>query len=414
LFQYTFGPGELAGIDPGLSQSQLVGINLVLSIVPLVLALFALFSEWGRFLAMLWLAIQIAFLQQSVRTPFAQAGVGGVFQPALFRQIILYVLAIVLIMLALRLLLFWERRRLNAIDVLVVLVLALAAGLITWSVGQSYLQQAQALLPTQQGINLLSLSYSLVVSAYVVVIAIVLALVLAGANTLFQRRYLWLRRVENLVETLMVLAITLGALLLLNSIGNQNQYLASSMLTTRILGANLPNLSLRNQYVLDGLFVCLLLIYGSILARERWNRSFSHTERFLVLLSGCVFFLILASPGKNSVLPLILSTIRQLSGHSLLIFPAGHIIAISILIAALISVSWFTRSKNIVDRIVLIVLFSAAALCAVAYYFSDFPFQLIVGLMLLTIGALVAARIERVQQEPVADKSSPETVLPAT
>jgi hypothetical protein len=109
-----------------------------------------------------------------------------------------------------------------------------------------------------------------------------------------------------------------------------------------------------------------------------------------------------------------LSTIRQLSGHSLLIFPAGHIIAISILIAALISVSWFTGSKNIVDRIVLIVLFSAAALCAVAYYFSDFPFQLIVGLMLLTIGALVAARIERVQQEPVADKSSPETVLPAT
>ncbi len=200
-----------------------------------------------------------------------------------------------------------------------------------------------------------------------------------------------------------------GALLLLNSIGNQNQYLASATLTTRVLGANLPNLSLRNQYVLDGLFVCLLLIYGSILARERWNRTFAHTERILVLLSGCVFFLILASPGKNQVLPLILSTIRQLSAYSLLIFPAEHIIAMSILIAALVSVSWFTRSKNIVDRIVLIVLFSAAALCALAYYFSNFPFLLIAALMLLTIGTLVAVRTERVQQELVADMSTPET-----
>jgi len=125
-----------------------------------------------------------------------------------------------------------------------------------------------------------------------------------------------------------------------------------------------------------------------------------------------VFFLILASPGKNQVLPLILSTIRQLSAYSLLIFPAEHIIAMSILIAALVSVSWFTRSKNIVDRIVLIVLFSAAALCALAYYFSNFPFLLIAALMLLTIGTLVAVRTERVQQELVADMSTPETGIP--
>ena len=63
LLQYAFGRGELASIDPGMSPSQVVGLNLALSIVPLVLALFALFSEWGRFVAMLWLAIQLLILQ---------------------------------------------------------------------------------------------------------------------------------------------------------------------------------------------------------------------------------------------------------------------------------------------------------------------------------------------------------------
>lgn len=103
LLQYTFGRGELASIDPGMSPSQVVGLSLALSIVPLVLALFALFSEWGRFVAMLWLAIQLLILQPFLGEPLARTRAGGVFQSG---QLILYVLAIALLMLALRLLLF--------------------------------------------------------------------------------------------------------------------------------------------------------------------------------------------------------------------------------------------------------------------------------------------------------------------
>ena len=399
LFQYTFGRGELASTDPAMSLSLVVGLNLALSIVPLALALFALFSEWGRFVATLWLAIQLLILQPFLGEPLARTTAGGVFQPVLSGQLILYVLAIALLMLALRLLFFWERRQLNVIDGIVVVVVTLVLCLTLWSLGQSYLQQAQSSLTTPQGINLLSLADGFVVIVYLIGISVVLTLGLICANRLLRRHHLWLRRIESLVETIMVLSVTIGALLLLNAIGKQSDYLAAATLNTRVLNANLPALSISNQYVLDGLFVVMLLIYVSALARQRWNRQFAHTERMLVLLSGGACLLILASPGRRPVLPLVSSTMQQIVEHSLPVFTAERIVTTSILIAALISLFWLTRSRNRTDRIVLIALFGGAALCALVHYFFNPPPLLLLALILLMLGTLIAAKMEGVQQE---------------
>ena len=399
LLQYTFGRGELASIDPGMSPSQVVGLSLALSIVPLVLALFALFSEWGRFVAMLWLAIQLLILQPFLGEPLARTRAGGVFQPVQSGQLILYVLAIALLMLALRLLLFWNRRQLNVADGIAVVVVTLVLSLTLWSVGQSYIQQAQSSITTPQGFNLLSLADSLIAIAYLIGISIVLTLGLICANRLLPRHHLWLRRIESLVESIMVLGVAIGALLLLNSIGKQSDYLAAATLNSQVLNANLPVLSISNQYVLDGLFVLLLLIYASALARQRWNRTFGNTERMLVLLSGGTCLLILASPGRPPVLPLVSSAIQQIVEHSLPVFTAERIVTTSILAAALVSLFWLTLSRNRTDRIVLIALFGSAALCALMHYFFTPTLLLLLALILLMLGTLIAAKMELVQQE---------------
>lgn len=263
-------------------------------------------------------------------------------------------------------------------------VVTLVLSLTLWSVGQSYIQQAQSSITTPQGINLLSLADSLIAIAYLIGISIVLTLGLICVNRLLPRHHLWLRRIESLVESIMVLGVAIGALLLLNSIGKQSDYLAAATLNSQVLNANLPVLSISNQYVLDGLFVLLLLIYASALARQRWNRTFGNTERMLVLLSGGTCLLILASPGRPPVLS---------------VFTAERIVTTSILAAALVSLFWLTLSRNRTDRIVLIALFGSAALCALMHYFFTPTPPLLLALILLMLGTLIAAKMELVQQE---------------
>ncbi len=197
----------------------------------------------------------------------------------------------------------------------------------------------------------------------------------------------------------MVLGVAIGALLLLNSIGKQSDYLAAATLNPQALNPSLPILAISNQYVLDGLFALLLLIYASALARQRWNRTFANTERILVLLSGGTCLLILASPGRRPVLPLVSSTVQRIVESSLPVFTAERIVTTSILAAALVSLFWLIRSRNRTDRIVLIAFFGSAALCALVHYFSTTLPILLLALILLMLGTLFAARMELVQQE---------------
>jgi len=71
--------------------------------------------------------VQILILQQFLGEQFAPTVASGTFLPALLRQPILDVLAIALIMLILRLVLYWDRRQLNAIDGIAVVAITLVS-----------------------------------------------------------------------------------------------------------------------------------------------------------------------------------------------------------------------------------------------------------------------------------------------
>ena len=417
LFQYTFGAAELARLSPATSLALISNINLGLSLVPLVLGALALLSERWRFITPLWLAIQLLILQQFVTaSPTGASRAGGIFQTALPGQIILYILAIALILLALRLLLYWDRRQFNGTDGITVAIIALAVGITAWSLGQSDLQQAHTVIAARSPGSLLPAAYSLITSAYAIGIFAIIALVLICAYAFFSHSNPWLGRIENIIGILVVLSITLGALLLINS-ANGGSFIAATTLNPHSWSPILPKILIRNQYVLDGLFVVLLLIYAFVLIKQRWNRTFAHTERALMILSGFSCLLVLAGSGKRAILPHVTANILQLGAYSQTIFTPQNIVADAILIAALISLLWLYRGRNRADHIVLAVLFGAAVLCTLVYYVSALSLPLLIALVLLTAGTLIAGRIERVQTESQASNVVPkrnETAVNAT
>jgi hypothetical protein len=410
LFQYTFGGRELASIAPAMSQPQIVGLNLVLSVIPLLLAIFAIFSEWCRFFTPLWLSLQLLILQPFLAVSAARAGTAGISPNAQVGQLLLFLLMVVLALFALRLVFYGDHRQWNAIDVIAVILVALVVGVTMWSTGQSDFQRAQSLLNTPQGANLLSLSESLIAIAYVVGVFLVLSVVFSGLSLFFKSRFPWIERVENVLHFLLILGITIGALLLLNGVGSQSTYLAAATLNPQRLSSSLPSVSVRNQYVLDGLFALMLLIYIIALARQRWDRSFAHTERMLVLLSGVVCLLLLASTGPRAVLPLVSSNVQQIGATIQPAFTAESIVALSILIASLISLLWLIRGESLIERILLSVLFGVAALCTLVDYFFVSPLLLLIALLLLMPGTLIATRVEYIQYvpEPLPTPTVPE------
>ncbi|MBA2678799.1 MAG: hypothetical protein H0U76_10455, partial [Ktedonobacteraceae bacterium] len=387
LFQYTFGAAELARLSPTLNPGLIGNINVVLSIAPLVLAALAVFTEWARFVAPLWLSIQLLILQQFVGSTQAAARAGSVIQTPQFGQIILYILAAALVLLALRLLLYWDRRDFNGIDGITVTLIALIVGFTSWSLGQSNLLQARTGLTAG----------SLTLLVYVLAICALLALALLCVHTFFSYSNIWLSRTESIIGILFTISIAVGALLLLNTPGYQGSYVIASTLNPHALNPVLPRILIRNQYILDGLFVLLLLLYVLALVRQRWNRRFMHIERTLLILSGFACLLVLAGTGENSALPLVVANMQRLAAYGQTTFRVETIAATGILIVALISLLWLFRSRNRADRIVLAVLSGLAILCICIYYFRASSFFLLCSLPLLTAETLIAAKIERVQ-----------------
>jgi hypothetical protein len=412
LFQYTFGSAELARLDPAIRPDLISTINLVLSLVPLMLAILAVLAEWARFIAPLWLAIQLVVLQPFVGVTRitdatrAATRAGTILQTASFGQIVLYTLAIALILLTLRLLLYWDRRELNGVDGVTIACIALLFGFTAWSLAQNDLQRAQA------GFT----PYSLTLIVYIIALCAILAAALICIHTFFSSSNIWLSRAGSLIGILFTLSIAMGALLLLNAPGYQGGYITAGTLNPHALNPGLPRILVRNQYILDGLFVILLLLYVLALVRQRWNRNFAHTERALLILSGFACLLVLADAKGNGALTLVVANVQRLGVYSQTTFRAESVAAAGILIAALISLLWLFRGRNRADRIVLAVLSVGAILCVCIYYFSASSFLLLCSLLLLTAETLITTKIERVQERPLeleAEDSSEIVANPA-
>jgi hypothetical protein len=377
LFQYTFGNTELARFIPTLSRSLSNNMNLVLSIIPLALAILALFAAWSRFFTPLWLTLQLFFLQPFLTLASARTRVTGLSPNILIGQVFTSILAIVLALLILRLLYYGDRRQLNPVDAVTVTLIALMLLFTLWSAGQ--------------------IAISVIIGLF-----LILAFLSSYAYLFFHSRFPWLQRAMNIVHILLVLSITIGGLLLLNSVAPNSTYLAAETLNPHRWNAGLPALPIRNQYVLDVLFALMLLLYIIGLVRQRWDRSFAHTERMLVFLSGGVCWLVLAGGGRQEILPLVATNLQQIGNSAQSAFTAESVAALCILLAALTSLLWLLRTSSMIERILLATLFVIAALCALLAYLISSPLLLLIALPLLLAGTLIATRIAYMQTHPVA------------
>jgi hypothetical protein len=377
LFQYTFGNTELARFIPTLSRPLDSNINLIFSVVPLALAVFALFAAWGRFFTPLWLALQLFFLQPFLPSPAAQIRVTSLSPNLLIGQVFTAILAIVLVLLLLRTFYYGDRRQLNPLDAVTVTLIALMLLFTLWSAGQ-------------------------IAIAAIIGLLLILAFLASYGYLFFQSRFSWLQRAMNIVHILLVLSITVGGLLLLNNVAPNSTYLVAETLNPHRWNAGLPALPIRNQYVIDVLFALMLLLYIIGLIRQRWNRSFAHAERMLIFLSGGVCWLVLAGGGRRSLLPVVAANIQQLGSGAQSAFTVESVAALCILFAALISLLWLLRTNNITERILLTSLFALAALCALLSSLIGSPLLLLIALPLLLAGTLSAARIAYIQTHPIA------------
>jgi hypothetical protein len=377
LFQYTFGSTELARFIPTLSRPLSDNLNLVLSIIPLALAILALFVAWSRFFTPLWLTLQLFFLQPSLPLASSRTRVTSLSPDVLIGQVFISILAIALVILILRLLYYGDRRQLNPVDAVTVTLIALMLLFTLWSARQ-------------------------IAIAVIIGLFLLLAFLSSYAYLFFHSRFLWLQRVMNIVHILLVLSITAGGLLMLNSVGTSSTYLAAEMLNPHRWNAGLPALPIRNQYVLDVLFALMLLLYLIGLVRQRWNRSFAHTERMLVFLSGGVCWLVLAGGGRQALLPRVATNLQQVGNSAQSAFTAESVAALCILLAALTSLLWLLRTSSMIERILLATLFVIAALCALLAYLTSSQLLLLIALPLLLAGTLIATRIAYMQTHPVA------------
>jgi len=90
-----------------------------------------------------------------------------------------------------------------------------------------------------------------------------------------------------------ILSITIGALLLLNSVGSQSSYLAADTLNPQRLSSSLAR-CLCAQSIRSGRAFCADAAHLYYRVGEApLDRSFAHTERMLVLLSGVTALLLL-------------------------------------------------------------------------------------------------------------------------
>jgi hypothetical protein len=241
-----------------------------------------------------------------------------------------------------------------------------------------------------------------IVIATIIGLFLILAFLSSYAYLFFHTRFPWLQRVMNIVHILLVLSITAGGLLMLNSVGQNSTYLAAETLNPHRWNAGLPAFPIRNQYVLDVLFALTLLFYIIGLVRQRWDRSFAHAERILVFLSGGVCWLVLTGGGRQALLPLVATNLQQIGNSAQSVFTAESVAALCILLAALASLLWLLRTSNMIERILLATLFVIAALCALLAYLTSSPLLLLIALPLLLAGTLITARIAYMQTHPVA------------
>ncbi|HLX56150.1 MAG TPA: hypothetical protein VKR83_03925, partial [Ktedonobacteraceae bacterium] len=431
--QYTFGLNELRQTYPGAFQSGLVILNLTILLLPLMLALFTSFPlparmMWLRLLPLGALSLGVAWLQRFLgdQEPFpalsssSQQVTENIPHLALFGQVIFFILAITLALLLIGII--FSRRRVpvrpawqpaptlvnaggafnksGAADRLSVLGVALGCGVVQWAFWQGMLQGAPGFPAQAQDANalytpLLSLGVGYAVMGLALLTT---ALVAFSALVHVSQTYPRLASLVKFLDRVTVLGVATISLLLVSFFGTRGGWLATLIKFGQTTSADVSGAPAQQVTLHFSLILFLLILLFGVIALFRFRRDVGRAERLLLLLCGVGAMFLLTDTPDVQHLPLLSANVQQAAGSFVASTNVVQVVALSLLIAALLSFAWLLSTAIVSDRLALGLIFGLVALLALLAAFSAQQWPAILAFIAMIQGVVIAAKVERVRR----------------
>jgi tRNA A-37 threonylcarbamoyl transferase component Bud32 len=414
--QYAFGLNELNHIFPGNSTITLASLNLLLFGVPLVLALLALpYSPddlaWVGLVPAFALSLSVALLQgylggQESISLFAATGTGNGQQSMVsfaqltsFGQINFACLAVAGGLLVFRIIFARKRPSLmpGVADRIALLVVALGCASVLWAFWQGVLQHTLAFDYARQGTTLLYAALASLAFGLVMVVAALVSAIIASFDALSHPSQAHPRaaKVVLSLNRLAALSSAIVTLMLLNFFGNRGGWLAH-LNHLSDMSSSLPNFFFTNSEAL--LSMLIPFAFFTLILLFRPNSAFGRLERITLLLSSVGAMLLLTDAGDVQALPFFSLDMQQIAGKLATSLSVDRVVAGCILLAALLSFFWLTRTHLLGDRLVLLFIFGVAFTLALADAISTRQLLLVPALLAIMQGVLIASKIEKVRR----------------
>jgi tRNA A-37 threonylcarbamoyl transferase component Bud32 len=430
--QYTFGLSELSHVFPGAFQSGLVVFNLLMLALPLVLAILAFFPlpdqmAWIRLLPLFAVSLGVAWLQGFLgdQEPFpalssnSQQVTDSVPHLALFGQVVFFSLAIAIALLFIGIIFYrrapvrakWHStstpantagtaRIASAADRIGMLGVALGCGAVQWAFWQGMLQNAPTLSASAQSANSLYAPLLSLGVGYTVMGISLLATGIVAVSALFNlsQTYARLAGLVKFLDRVTVLGITIIGLLLFSAFGNHGGWLANSLNLGQVTSSGASSAPASDVTIHYSLILMILIALFGLIALFRLTRAFGWAERVLLLLCGVGAMLMLTDALDTQQLPLLSANMQQAAGNFFLSLNADQVVALSLLIAALLSFAWLLSTTIVSDRMALGMVFGLVALLALIAAAPAQQAPVILAFIVMIQGVLVAAKVERVRR----------------
>ncbi len=430
--QYTFGLSELSHAFPGAFRLALVSLNLLILALPLVLAILAFFPlpdhmAWIRLLPLFALSLGVAWLQGFLgdQEPFSllssqsQQVTGSLPHLTVSGQVVFFSLAIALALLFTGVV-FYRRRApvrtkwqytsplatpagtsgiASAADRIGMLGVALGCGAVQWAFWQGMLQSAPTLSASAQSANALYAPLLSLGVGYAVMGLSLLTTCIVGIGSLFNLSQTPPRLVGlvKFLDRVTVLGIAIIGLLLLNSFGTHGGWLANALNLSQATSSGASSVPVSDGTIHYSLILMILIAIFGLIALFRLTRAFGWAERVLLLLSGAGAMLMLTDTLDVQQLPLFSAHVQQATGSFLSSLNADQVVALSLLIAALLSFAWLLSTTIVSDRVAPGIIFGLVALLALLAAVSAQQTPVILAFIVMIQGVLIAAKVERVR-----------------
>jgi len=427
--QYTFGLSELNRAFPGAFQSGLVLLNLLILALPLVLAMLAFFPlpdhmAWIRLLPLFALSLGVAWLQGFLgdQEPFSALSrqvTDSLPRLALFGQVVFFSLAIASTLLFVGVIFYRRRAPVrakwqstvilattsgtssigSAADRIGLLGVALGCGAVQWAFWQDMLQSAPTLSASAQNANALYAPLLSLGVGYAVMGLSLLTAALVAVSALFNlsQSYPRLAGLVKFLDRVTVLGIAIIGLLLLNSFGTHGGWLATALNLSQATSSGASSAPVADGTIHYSLILMILIAIFGLIALFRLTRAFGRAERVLLLLSGAGAMLMLTDTLDVQQLPLFSAHVQQATGSFLSSLNTDQVVALSLLIAALLSFAWLLSTTIVSDRVAPGIIFGLVALLALLAAVSAQQTPVILAFIVMIQGVLIAVKVERVR-----------------